>query len=382
MRLTWERLLAATGRDSLDDGIRLDARLEPIDGPGATVQPAVYVGEVYQSDRRWPSPGWPSPGGGGAHEVFIIDNVPSQANRCEEALRRSRPRTGVPEMVLDLSGLAGLPGLPPHMARRLSSWQFPHRNGDVFLRGSELDGIDFCKHPLGGAILDATHDQARALISWCPQSLLYGFWRSRRRKQHGPARHARAWVSEMVGWQPSAPNGSDGSDGSDGSNGSKGSKGSNGQGSVEPVGTPPNDRRPVEPVSFRRVTQQATVSFAQLRRIGLGGDSSPEADAAARALLVAMGLHGHVLAFGQGFTLRPGADLRVSEKSMTWLGPSDEQLDPLDGDASAELLRLAKQHAGAAGVPLDGWDREPLELNPKDSFMQAVSSALDPEEAH
>ena len=92
---------------------------------------------------------------------------------------------------------------------------------------------------------------------------------------------------------------------------------------------------------------------------------------------MALGLHAHTLAFGQGCSLRSGADLRVSESSMTWLGPADEHLDPLDGDASAELLQAAKQHAGAAGVPLDGWDRAPLVLAPKDCLLDAVERAID-----
>ena len=60
-------------------------------------------------------------------------------------------------------------------------------------------------------------------------------------------------------------------------------------------------------VSFQRVTQRATVSFAQLRRVSLGQDASREADAATRALVVALGLHAHQLAFGHAFALRSGA---------------------------------------------------------------------------
>ena len=55
-------------------------------------------------------------------------------------------------------------------------------------------------------------------------------------------------------------------------------------------------------VSFARVTQRATVSFAQLCRVEVGRKTG-EANAAARALLVALGLHAHLLAFGRGFAL-------------------------------------------------------------------------------
>ena len=64
------------------------------------------------------------------------------------------------------------------------------------------------------------------------------------------------------------------------------------------------DAEPVA-VSFREVVQQATVSFAALRRI------RPAAGAAeARALLVSLGLVAHVAAFGRSFSLRSGAELR------------------------------------------------------------------------
>ena len=143
MELTLERLLASTASDSFDDGIRLDSNLEPLGGSGGTVKPAIYAGAVYQADRRWP-PSGDTPPSDEPQDVFVIDNVPSQANRLEDALRRSRASTGVPEMILDLSGL---PGLPAHLPRHLSSWQFPHRNADAYLRDSMLEGIDFGEAP-------------------------------------------------------------------------------------------------------------------------------------------------------------------------------------------------------------------------------------------
>ena len=133
-------------------------------------------------------------------------------------------------------------------------------------------------------------------------------------------------------------------------------------------------------VSFRRVTQRATVSFAQLRRVGLGPDFAADADTAARALLVAMGLHAHTLAFGRGFALRSGADLRVSSRSVTWLGLTDEAVDVLSNEATAQLLQEAKEHARSVGVPLDGWDTKPLELAPKDNIAKAIESSWPPAE--
>ena len=391
MELTLERLVAGTASDSFEDGIRLDADLEPIGGPGSAVKPAIYSGAVYQADRRWPPTGLHDVDIE-AQPVFVIDNVPSQANRHEEALRRSRASTGVPEMILDLSNL---PGLPPHLPRRLSSWQFPHRNADAYLRDSTLDGVDFSKHSVGRAILAATATEAAALMAWCPQALIYGFWQSHLGKKRSQAKHARAWTSEIIGWQPAEQDTKvlglkgdplnlnieesalyDDKDHGEWRIGAKPEKGEVkkalselGHGQV-PIG----DATPAA-VSFRGITQRATVSFAQLRRVGLGPDFDDDADAAARALLVAMGLHAHTLAFGRGFALRSGADLRVSSSSATWLGPTDETIDDLNHETTRDLLLQAKNHARSTDVPMDGWDADPLQLTPKENLASAINSS-------
>ncbi|MCY4279437.1 MAG: type I-U CRISPR-associated RAMP protein Csb1/Cas7u [Acidimicrobiaceae bacterium] len=392
MEITLQRLLDGTSNDSFEDGIRLDSVLEPIGGSGATVKPSIYSGAVYQADRRWPPADDPQGGGEKPQDIYVIDNVPSQANRYEDALRRSRSDTGVPEMILDLSDL---PSLPPHLPRELSSWQFPHRNADAYLRDSTLEGVDFSSHPTGRSVLDATHDRAAALMAWWPQALLYGFWQSHLGKKRNQAKHARAWASEIIGWQPASSDTKilglkgdplnlsieesaiyDDKDHEGWRLGAKPEKGEVkkalselGHGQVPVGGATP------AAVSFRRLTQRATVSFAQLRRIGLGPDYDTAADAAARALLVAMGLHAHCLAFGRGFTLRSGSDLRVSSSSALWLGLSDESLDPLNHQATRELLESAKQHASSVGVPLDGWDRDPIKLSPKDNIAKAIESS-------
>ena len=128
-------------------------------------------------------------------------------------------------------------------------------------------------------------------------------------------------------------------------------------------------------VSFVRVTQRATVSFAHLRRVSLGPDHSAEADAAARAVLVALGLHAHVLAFGRGFALRSGAELRPEKVAVTWLGSSADQACTVgDADTTLSLLRSAVSKAATLGVPLDGWGKPPVLLAPKDNLRKAISA--------
>ncbi|MDE0100154.1 MAG: type I-U CRISPR-associated RAMP protein Csb1/Cas7u [Truepera sp.] len=386
-----EWLCSACADDSFDDGIRIDTELEPVSGPGAPVKPAVYEGGVYQQDRRWANPNDTEP-----TPVIVIDNVPSQANRLEEALCRHRASTQVPELVLDLSSLGNLPA---HLPRRLSSLEFPHRNADAYLRDAKLGDEDFIKTELGQAIFGATVQECGPLMAWFPQALLYGFWQSHLGKKRQNTKHARAWVSEIVGWKPAATetrvlglkgdplnlntnesimsNPDDriawGIGMTEKAEGSKKDRLSEiGHGQVPFMG---NDAA-ASAVSFARVTQRATVSFAQLRRISLVLDRSSEADAAARALLVALGLHAHVLAFGRGFALRSGAELRPRETVAMWLGSAgDEACDIGDVKGTADLLESAIKHAKSVGVPLDGWSRPPVMLTPKDNLCKAIRAS-------
>jgi len=132
---------------------------------------------------------------------------------------------------------------------------------------------------------------------------------------------------------------------------------------------------PAAAVSFARITQRATVSFAQLRRIALGGRYGPEADQAARALLVALGLHAHNLAFGRGFALRSGAELRPTSIRCLWLGgESDEDSELGDLSVTQQLLDAARAHADSIGVPLDGWGKQPTVLSPRENLAKAIRS--------
>ena len=385
-----DSLVAGCADDSFDDGIRIDTELEPLSGPGGTVKPAVYEGGTYQMDRRWASSADEAP-----TQVIVIDNVPSQANRLEEAIRRHRESIRVPEMVLDISEVKGL---PVHLPRRLSSLEFPHRNADAYLRDARLDDIDFTRTDLGRALFGATPQTCGPLMAWFPQALLYGFWQSHLGKKRQNTKHARAWVSEVVGWNPAATDtrvlglkgdalnlNTDAAITSNPDNrmswdigkvekvagGKKDKLSEIGHGQVPFMG----DEATAAAVSFARVTQRATVSFAHLRRITLGPSHTADADAAARALLVALGLHAHVLAFGRGFALRSGAELRPKVSAASWLGSSgDEACTIGDAEATRTLLHAAVAHAESVRVPLDGWDEPALILTPKDNLREAIRS--------
>ena len=115
------------------------------------------------------------------------------------------------------------------------------------------------------------------------------------------------------------------------------------------------------------------LSLAQLRRVRLGNGAGDAADAALRALLVALGLHAHQLAFGHGFALRSGAELRPGVTEAIWLGPDGDVPCALgDPDATSGLLQEAEEHAKDAGVPLDGWGRAPVTLTPNAALSEAI----------
>ena len=260
-----------------------------------------------------------------------------------------------------------------------------------------LGDIDFMKSEIGTAIFGATAQTCGPLIAWFPQALLYGFWQSHLGKKRANTKHARAWVSEIVGWNPASPDVVK----------VLGLKGDPlNLNTDETINSNPDDRtawtvgvKAIEggkkdklskighgqvpfmegdasagSVSFVRVTQRATVSFAQLRRISLGQDSR-DGDTATRALLVALGLHAHQLAFGSGFTLRSGADFRPRNVTGTWLGASaDAQISLGAATDSGRLLMHALEHARAVGVPLDGWTRDEVVLSPKDNLLRAINA--------
>src|SRR5262249_9176950 len=72
------------------------------------------------------------------------------------------------------------------------------------LRDATLDGSRFVDTEVGKRIFAASADAPVALLEWFPQALLYGFWQSHLGKKRSQAKLARAWVSEIVGYEPAA----------------------------------------------------------------------------------------------------------------------------------------------------------------------------------
>jgi CRISPR-associated protein Csb1 len=389
-QLSVDRLIAACGDDSFEAGLSIVAELEPVAGSGAPVKPAIYEGGKYQHDKRWV-------GEGDERELvdaIVIDNVPSQANRLEQALRDFRGALGLPVIELDLSMLP----LPVHLSRRLTSFDFPHRNADAYLRDAEFDGVKFPLTEVGAALFAATPTSPEALFRWMPQALLFGFWQSHLGKKNAQTKLARSWTSEIVGLRPAWTEGKQlglkgdplnlsvdeaarfdendvlGWELLDEAKSGKAAKGDKGE-KKERLSEIGHGQVPVGEgalaVSFARIQQRSTVAFSGLRRIHC---STAGASAAGRALLTAIGVAAHVAAFGRAFSLRSGADLRPVVVRWTWLG-SDGASDVAapSMEQAVELVRDCAERAHRAGLPVGPeWPSDPLVLVPQANLRKAI----------
>jgi hypothetical protein len=219
-------------------------------------------------------------------------------------------------------------------------------------------------------------------------ALLFGFWQSHLGKKGSQAKLARAWTSEIIGVEPAAttvrrlglkgdplnlsvpdeklelnPDAPD--DWQFAGPGKKPKLADVGHGQV-PVG---GEDAALAAVSFREVVQQATVSFAALRRIRPGTGA-----AEARALLVGLGLVAHVAAFGRSFSLRSGAELRPAGATWTWLGETGQQrIEPMSLEAAIGVFRECAARAEQAGLPVASrWSASPLTLTPAVNLAAAI----------
>ena len=61
--------------------------------------------------------------------------------------------------------------LPAHLPGQISSFRFPHRNADAYLRDAMLNGTKLLNTEVGAAIFGASADEPEALLQWFPQAL-------------------------------------------------------------------------------------------------------------------------------------------------------------------------------------------------------------------
>lgn len=314
---------------------------------------------------------------GQPRQAVVLDQVPSQANRCDEALKAAW-KAGylrMPMLRLTHEGAAKVV---------ITGLDAPHRAFDAYWRDSLLDGEKFDKTPIGKALQQASLEDATALLQYDPATLAYGGWNSHRKGHQ--AKFPRFYSSEIVGWAPVVgtrkagrmdPLNLTGSRNGEGDEweyltaAAKGTKAKMlskiGHGNI-----PPNAAH--GGVTITEATRFSTLSLTAVRRIGFG-DLTTEATLAARTLLVAFALLGDRLAFGgAGIWLRSGCDLVAESESLEWIGRGGV-VEPftLSTDEALRLYDEALKAAQAAEVPLH---LDPIELTPSKSLAAAIDFSM------
>ena len=369
----YQELLSAVAFTGTRAVLRVSATYQPAAGPGSRVFPPTYPpqnGQPYVLEKRRVD--------GAERDDVLLDSVPSQANRAEEALLRGH-RAGtvqVPLMQVEHTGAAPV---------TLSSLEFPHRYADAYLRDSMRDGVAFDRTELGRSLLAASPADASALYAHDPGSLVYGAWNSHRkgRQQNFP----RIYASEGVGWDPVVGARSAGrmdplnlqgaaraaKDGqtweySATSTKAKGERLSEiGHGNVAP--NPQHGG-----VTISSAQRFATLSLAGLDRVGFGA-ATADAAVAARAVLAAYALLADRLAFGRpALWLRSGCELVLETERMEWVhrGGDTEEF-ALSTSEAVDLFGLAAAHAEKQGLALA---TDPVTLTPSKALAQAIDFSL------
>jgi len=308
-----DRLIAAVSEDRLDAGITVEA-VYRAPGDGKIMPPSFPQGP-YLIEPRWVD--------GAERSAVVLDQVPSQANRVEEALLTARSEGRIQLPLFELQATTG------HGVLRLTSLEFPHRYADAYLRDSLVDGQRFDASEVGRRLREASAEDARPLYERDPGSLIFGAWDSHREGRW--PKFARFYTSSMMGLDPKGGlRRGTRMDPWNLGGGIDDKEKAEGDWAYEPGGSRefPKERRlsaighgniaPVEVfggVSITQAQRNAWLSLAGLERLRFG-DASPEAAKLARACLASLAMAGDRLAFGRpSLWLRSGCDLiRVSEK--------------------------------------------------------------------
>lgn len=352
--------------------IRIRVSYEPSGGEGARIFPPTYPaerGSPYVIEKRCTD--------SGTRQDVLLDSVPSQANRAEQALLQARDegRVELPMLQIDHVGTTPI---------RLTSLDLPHRYADAYLLDSEIDGAKFDRSEIGRSFQAATPQNATALFQHDPGSLVFGAWNSHRKGRQ--AKFPRVYSSEIIGWDPeigerkagrmdplNLTGGGTRSDDGDlnfipVAEKVKGQKLSElGHGNIAPNSTHGG-------VTVSSAERFATISLAALDRLGFGPVSS-DAAIAGRVALAAYALLADRLAFGgPSLWLRSGCELIVTKERLEWVtrGGGVEPIE-LGASQAIELYNLAVAESARAGLAMT---MEPLRLTPGKGLRAAIDFAL------
>lgn len=373
-----DELRSALSDESERAVLRIAGEYDPAGGPGSRVFPPTYPiprdsppdTSRYVFESRVVE--------GVERADVLLDSVPSQANRAEEALLAAHRsgRVRVPLMELRHDGAADVV---------LTSLEFPHRYADAYVRDSLVGDVAFDRSDVGRGILASSLADATGLFAHDPGSLVYGAWNSHRRGRQ--QKFPRIYASEIVGWDPVEgrrragrmdPMNLIGAVRAGGVDGEwdfvaagekvKGEKLSEiGHGNVAP--NPQHGG-----VTITSATRMATLSLAALRRIRFG-DAAAEAQLAARVALAAYALLADRLAFaGPSLWLRSGCELVLRHERLVWVsrgGTTEAREIPVP--VAVEAFAIAAARAADAGLAME---TQTLVLSPKPALAKALDFSL------
>jgi CRISPR-associated protein Csb1 len=170
MRLDSSRLAAAVREDS---AIRFDLELQPPGGPIHKVFPPTYPSprEAGRADKRAAYATEPRIIGDQQVTAVLLDSVPAQANRLEQALlsahRADHDPLPLPHLEVFVPGYGTVTDLDA-----------PHRVYDAILLDSKLEDKPFLQSRLGSQLGAASPSNATTLFTYAPTALLFGAWNS------------------------------------------------------------------------------------------------------------------------------------------------------------------------------------------------------------
>lgn len=360
--------------------VRRVQALEPAGGAGAIVFPPTYpeVGHlVYQ--RRID---------GATVQCVRIDSVQSQANRMELALAAMvrdegrKPRFELPLVRVDFGN-----------GRVVDSLTAPHRVFDAILRDSTLDGVRWLESDKGRPLTLARPDNARTVFEIAPTSLLFGAWYSTAINSRGTdARFERMITSEIDGigvavakraavrrdplnipadvriyvpkeshdWELTPILGED-------------EKLYEGGEQKKPSGINHSSvigRTEDRGVTVDRIELRQVITLAGLRKLRFG---TAEQNAAARGLLLTLGLVAAAAQDEMGYALRSGCTLNTTGAAKWELIDAYGEVSYLDVMLDAAFAAFEAAVAAVRESDLT-WDTTPITLIPTQKLRDLASA--------
>lgn len=375
-----------------DAAFRSTLRLMPAGGPGSKVFPPTFAGGVYAWERRRLS----------ADEVVdtvVLDQVPAQANRMEEALLDAHCAGALRIPMLEVDFSAEFPDIGA-----VTTLDAPHRIADAIFRDSLLDGVKFRESAIGQAFASANIRNATPLFERCPNALIFGVWDSTGSAGGLGNKFQRVVSSEIVGFgaERNAFHGGVRSDplgvkaaatvyeteSGDWTNDSSGPDlKRNAKGEATPL-------RPSEfnhsnilvnserdetgsilkgGVTIVYATQIWVLSLPAVRRLRfpVGGRTRPEIDTAARTVLAALALAAYAHMLERGFDLRSRCLLIPEGMAKFEIVAANGVCTPyyLDVTLADDLLKQAIRAAREAGL---NWPEEPVRLAAEPKLIELI----------